>query len=190
MLAGARRACAVALAAAVLGGLGAAGGVGATPVVTARTYFANGQSPSFPVYRSRVLGVAGDGSFYVKRMRWWAWGSRSARGRGTGIQGVVDQAKFSGPVTVRLSRPRRRCGRRFFTRGLFVFTAGKPAGIPRRWRWTLAGFPCGAEQTRCGMRAPRRPGFGVCPSQRLHACCGSSVDALRSVRVAFPAPPR
>lgn len=132
----------MALAAAVLGGLGAAGGVGAAPA-SARTYFANGQSPSFPVYRPRVLGVAGEGSFYVKRMRWSAWGSRSARGRGTGIQGVADQAKFAGPVTVRLSRPRRRCGRRFFTRGLFVFTAGKPAGIPRRWRWTLAVFPCG-----------------------------------------------
>ncbi len=124
------------------------------PVMAAsggRTYYPQGQSPSDPVYRPRLLAVAGEGSFVVEKMRWSSWGRRSARGRGVGAQDdcVPDCATGTfhrAPARVRLWRPRSRCGNRIWKRMTLTWTDGAPAidgnRGPRRVVWELGQFPC------------------------------------------------
>lgn len=116
-----------------------------------RTYFPQGQSPSDPVYRPRLLGVAGEGSFVVEKMRWSSWGRRSARGRGIGAQDdcLPDCATGTfhrAPARVRLWRPRSRCGNRIWTRMTLTWTEGAPTVDGRRGSrrvvWELGQFPC------------------------------------------------
>jgi hypothetical protein len=116
-----------------------------------RTYFPQGQSPSDPVYRPRLLAVAGEGSFVVERMRWSSWRRGSARGRGIGAQDDCSPDCATGtfhraPVRVRLARPRSRCGNRIWTRMALTWTEGAPKidgqRGPRRVVWKLGQFPC------------------------------------------------
>jgi hypothetical protein len=108
-----------------------------------RVYFAQSQSPSSLSYRPRTLGVAGEGSFAVKRAQYRWWTRHSARGHGRGVQGFVGGPYWHGPVRFKLFRPRRKCGHRVWTRGVFNFPHSKPRDVPRHWHWKLAGFPCG-----------------------------------------------
>jgi hypothetical protein len=114
-------------------------------------FFAQAQSPESPVYRPRQLDVAGDGSFVVKSVSWRSWGAQSATGRGSA--GVDDctpdcaTGRFHyAPVTIMLTAPHKKCGIPEYTRAVFVFTHGVPAGrgVPDHYRWQLAAFPCGA----------------------------------------------
>ncbi len=116
------------------------------------TYFGQGQDPADIAYRPNRLLVAGEGSFYVGKMRWSAWTDRVARGRGIGAQDDCDPGYSDGtfhraPAKVRLWRPRRKCGHEVFTRMTLTWLQGPPSGIPgysrsRRQHWKLAVFPC------------------------------------------------
>ncbi|HWY90619.1 MAG TPA: hypothetical protein VNY31_08100 [Solirubrobacteraceae bacterium] len=112
-------------------------------------FFAQGQSPESPAYRPRELGVAGEGSFYVRNVTWTSWGPKSATGHGTAGSDDCSPDCAHGtfhyaPVSITLSTPRKKCGIPEYTRGVFVFTHGPPPGtpLPRTDRWTLAVFPC------------------------------------------------
>jgi len=116
-----------------------------------RTYFPQGQSPSDPAYRPRLLAVAGEGSFVVERMRWSSWGRRAARGQGIGAQDDCQPDCATGTfhrasALVRLWRPRSRCGNRIWTRMTLTWTEGAPMidgqHEPRRVVWELGQFPC------------------------------------------------
>jgi hypothetical protein len=119
---------------------------------TSTTYFGQGQDPADIAYRPDRLLVAGEGSFYVGKMRWSAWTDRVARGRGIGAQddcdpGCADGTFHRATAKVELWRPRRRCGHEVFTRMTLTWLHGPPSGIPgysrsRRQHWKLAGFPC------------------------------------------------
>ena len=82
-------------------------------------YFAQ-YGVSTHAYKPRRLNPSVDGSLYVRGMQWIVWDDRQATGRG--IAHVNDcrpdcadghYAQYR--VTVRLARPRRLCGSRFFT---------------------------------------------------------------------------
>ncbi len=126
--------------------------VGTALAGSPRTYFPQDQNPSDPVYKPRVLGVAGEGSFAVQGMHWRSWGSKTAHGRGIGAQddcvpGCSDGTFHRAPAKVRLWRPRTRCGNRIWTRMTLTWLHGPPKGVPgesrrRRVIWSLGQFPC------------------------------------------------
>jgi hypothetical protein len=105
-------------------------------------YFAQSQSPSLPVYKPATLEVAGEGSFIVTGVQWRSWSDRTAAGAGVGVYGYAGRTHYRDPVSFVLSAPRRACGRMFFTHGVFYFPHRVPNGVPRRWVWQLAVFPC------------------------------------------------
>lgn len=108
-----------------------------------RVFFPQGQSTSNLAFRPHMLGVAGEGSFVVKRAKWRSWNRRTARGKGIGIHGYAYETPFRGPVRILLYRPRTICGKHVFSKAIFTFLKGKPDGIPRHWHWDLGQFPCG-----------------------------------------------
>lgn len=119
---------------------------------SSRTYFPQGQSPSDPVFRPRVLAVAGEGSFVVQKMHWRSWGARTAHGRGIGAQddcvpSCAEGTFHRAPAKVRLWRPRVRCGNRIWTRMTLTWLRGPPRGVPgesgsRKVVWSLGLLPC------------------------------------------------
>jgi hypothetical protein len=116
------------------------------------TYFGQGQDSADIAYRPDRLLVAGEGSFYVGKMKWSTWTNRVARGHGIGAQddcdpGCSDGTFHRAPARIRLWRPRRKCGHEIFTRMTLTWSHGPPSGIPgysrsRRQHWKLAVFPC------------------------------------------------
>lgn len=107
-----------------------------------RVYFPDAQSAGDPTYRPSTMLVAGDGSFIVKHARWKRWNGRTAKGHGVGVQGFVGLRHTRAPVQISLSRPRKACGVRVFTRAVFYWKNRKPRSVPRRWKWKLAQFSC------------------------------------------------
>jgi hypothetical protein len=126
--------------------------IGMASAGSSRTYFPQGQSPSDPVFRPRVLAVAGEGSFVVQKMRWRSWEARTAHGRGIGAQddcvpSCAEGTFHRAPAKVRLWRPRVRCGNRIWTRMTLTWLHGPPRGGPgesgrRRVVWSLGLLPC------------------------------------------------
>lgn len=94
-------------------------------------FFAQSQAPENRAYRPHVLYVAGEGSFYIKRVSWRRWGRRTARGSGIGgvddcRPGCANGTFHYKPVRLTLWRPRRRCGARVWTRMTIAWTHGAP----------------------------------------------------------------
>ena len=103
-------------------------------------YFAQ-YGVSTHAYKPRRLNPSVDGSLYVRGMRWTVWDDRQAAGDGIAHVNDCDPDCADGHytqyrVTVRLARPRRLCGSRFFTtlrvRGSGYHTYARRSGIACR----------------------------------------------------------
>ena len=60
----------------------------------------------------------------IIKIDWRSWGGRRAKGRGKGYTSVRRQPV---PVTVTLSKPRKKCGHRVYSRVKFKYQYGIPA---------------------------------------------------------------
>jgi len=93
-----------------------------------------GAKPKFSARPKRCVFIAAGAvgfpippSFAVQqiiRIHWKQWGKHRAKGRGKGYTSVRRQPV---PVTIKLSKPRKRCGHRAFTKVRFKYQYGIPA---------------------------------------------------------------
>jgi hypothetical protein len=93
-----------------------------------------GQKPKFRDRPNRCVFIAAGAvgfpippSFAVQqivKIKWNTWAKRRAKGRGKGYTSVRSQPV---PVTVTLSKPRRKCGHRAYTKAKFKYQYGIPA---------------------------------------------------------------
>lgn len=74
-----------------------------------------------------AIGFPTPPSFAIQqiiKIHWKQWGKRRAKGRG---KGYTSDRRQPVPVTIRLTKPRNRCGHRAFTRAEFAYEYGIPA---------------------------------------------------------------
>lgn len=60
----------------------------------------------------------------IIKIRWKQWGKQRAKGRG---KGYTSARKQPVPVTITLTKPRKKCGHRAFTHAKFNYQYGIPA---------------------------------------------------------------
>jgi hypothetical protein len=107
------------------------------------TYLAGGRVASGAVIRPRHVVLSGDSTLWLTRAHWRTWRHWLALGHARSHWDNCIPNCATGTITVKpaqitLSRPRHRCGKWFYTRVTFHFTAGRPPGIAQNYRWNAA----------------------------------------------------
>jgi hypothetical protein len=93
-----------------------------------------GQKPA--VRPAKVTIACADANFYVDRLRWSNWGTKSATATGTAHVKDCTPNCAAGrfhtyPATLTVSQPTRCNGRAVFTHVAWRFTRARPSGQPR-----------------------------------------------------------
>jgi hypothetical protein len=107
------------------------------------SYLAGGRVSSGAVIRPRHVVLSGDSTLWLTRAHWRTWGHWQGLGHARSHWDNCIPNCAAGKITVKpaqitLSRPRHRCGKWFYTRVKFHFTAGRPPGITQDYRWNAA----------------------------------------------------
>jgi hypothetical protein len=110
---------------------------------TATTYLAGGRSSAGAVIRPRRVVLSGDSTLWLTRAHWSSWRHGQAVGVARTHWNNCKPNCASGTITVVpariiLYRTRHRCGRWFYTRVRFHFTASRPPGVRQGYRWNAA----------------------------------------------------
>jgi hypothetical protein len=101
-----------------------------------KTYFAQGGDSRSASYKPHNLLISPNGVWTIRKAKWSAWTSTTAKGRGTFRAETCNPDCASGPATtnavrITLSKPKAVCGKQFFTM-LAVYYTGKHVAASKR----------------------------------------------------------
>lgn len=111
-----------------------------------RVFVPNSGLPTH-AHRPHVIYISGDGSYFFDRLHWRSFDGKVARGHGRSNANncsptCANGHLFRDPVQVKLSRIRKRCGARFYTRMRVHYPKARPPHHRATTILILGPFTC------------------------------------------------